>query len=201
MKDIRTEGVGSMLRTPELLAARAKHEAGELSPSELKRIEDAAVDETVAIQEQVGLDVVTDGEMGKTGFSNYLMERFSGFAPGVSRPQWKDLLEYPGVAARRAALSPSQLPTPHYECAGDIAVTDPNAIGRDIADLQAVIALIAFLLLRLAQQTQTAISSALAFARLVRANLMHARTLQALLDPEPPRTINPDQLSLALRKS
>ncbi|HEY5329664.1 MAG TPA: IS4 family transposase [Acidobacteriaceae bacterium] len=74
--------------------------------------------------------------------------------------------------------------------------TSENAIRT-----QAAIALIAFLLLRLAQEAQTAITSALAFAQLVRANLMHARTLQALLDPEPPRIINPHQLTLALCKS
>ena len=74
--------------------------------------------------------------------------------------------------------------------------TSENAIRT-----QAAIALITFLLLRLAQEAQTAITSALAFAQLVRANLMHARRLQALLDPEPPRVSNLHQLSLALCKS
>jgi hypothetical protein len=74
--------------------------------------------------------------------------------------------------------------------------TSENAIRT-----QAVIALIAFLLLRLAQETQTAITSALAFAQLVRSNLMHARRLQALLDPEPPRPSNLDQMSLTLCKT
>lgn len=74
--------------------------------------------------------------------------------------------------------------------------TSENAIRT-----QAAIALITFLLLRLAQDTQTAITSALAFAQLVRANLMHARRLQALLHPEPPQSSHPNQMSLALCKT
>jgi hypothetical protein len=52
--------------------------------------------------------------------------------------------------------------------------------------IQIACALIAFLLLRLAQATQTAITSPLAFARLVRDNLMHRRDLADL--SKPPRT-------------
>jgi hypothetical protein len=51
--------------------------------------------------------------------------------------------------------------------------------------IQIIVALIAFLLLRLAQATQQAIASPLAFARLVRANLMQRRRIDRLLDPEP----------------
>jgi IS4 transposase len=51
--------------------------------------------------------------------------------------------------------------------------------------IQIATALIAFLLLRLAQASQTAIASPLAFARLVRANLMHRRPIEALTRPPP----------------
>ena len=62
--------------------------------------------------------------------------------------------------------------------------------------IQVAVALIAFLLLRMAQATQQAITSPLAFARLVRANLMHRRRLDRLLTSEPPTPYNPDQLAL-----
>jgi hypothetical protein len=52
--------------------------------------------------------------------------------------------------------------------------------------IQIIVALIAFLLLRLAQTAQNAIQSPLAFARLVRANLMQRRRIDRLLGPEPP---------------
>jgi hypothetical protein len=58
--------------------------------------------------------------------------------------------------------------------------------------------LVAVLLLRLAQATQKAVTSPLAFARLIRANLMHKRDLRALLEPEPVVPINRSQLALSL---
>jgi hypothetical protein len=61
--------------------------------------------------------------------------------------------------------------------------------------IQVAVALIAFLLLRLAQATQKAVTSPLAFARLDRANLMHKRDLRALLGPEPAEPINRNQLA------
>jgi len=51
--------------------------------------------------------------------------------------------------------------------------------------IQISVALIAFLLLRLAQAAQKAVQSPLVFARLVRANLMHRRSIQNLAEPEP----------------
>jgi IS4 transposase len=71
--------------------------------------------------------------------------------------------------------------------------TSENAIRIQIAA-----ALIAFLLLRLAQICQCTIKSPLAFARLVRTNLLHKRPLDRLLAPFPPLVGNPNQLALAL---
>ena len=69
--------------------------------------------------------------------------------------------------------------------------TSENAVRAQIA-----VALIAYLLLRRAQATQRAIESPLAFARLVRSNLMHRRDLHNLLRPPPIPQTNPDQLAL-----
>ncbi len=63
--------------------------------------------------------------------------------------------------------------------------------------IQIAVALIAFLLLRLAQAAQQTVQSPLAFARLVRANLMHRRRIDRLLQTDPPPPTNPDQLLLA----
>ena len=69
--------------------------------------------------------------------------------------------------------------------------TSENAVRIQIA-----VALIAFLLLRMAQKTQDAIQSPLAFARLVRANLMHRRRIDRLLAPPTDPVQNPNQLML-----
>lgn len=72
--------------------------------------------------------------------------------------------------------------------------TSENAVRIQIA-----VALIAFLLLRLAQAAQQAIPSPLVFARLIYANLMHRRPINSLLDP-PPITQDQRQMSLSLCK-
>ena len=69
--------------------------------------------------------------------------------------------------------------------------TSQNAI-----QIQVAVALIAFILLRLAQAAQKAVQSPLAFARLVRANLMHRRRIDRLLDDDPIPAPNPNQLAL-----
>jgi 5-methyltetrahydropteroyltriglutamate--homocysteine methyltransferase len=76
---LRSDVVGSLLRPPFLLGAREQLERGELSPAAFKRIEDRAVDAAVALQEDAGLDVVTDGEMRRYAFYGHLVEALEGF--------------------------------------------------------------------------------------------------------------------------
>ncbi len=64
--------------------------------------------------------------------------------------------------------------------------------------IQVAVALIAYLLLKLANQATAVSKSLLAFARLVRANLMHRRPLDRLLKPPPPLRTDPRQLTLDL---
>ncbi len=58
----RADHVGSLLRPPELLAARADFAAGRISADELRGIEDAAITDVVRKQQEVGLASATDGE-------------------------------------------------------------------------------------------------------------------------------------------
>ena len=62
----RADHVGSLLRPPELLAAREQHRAGQLSDSKLAQLEDNAIAEVVRLQEDIGLQAVTDGEFRRT---------------------------------------------------------------------------------------------------------------------------------------
>jgi methionine synthase II (cobalamin-independent) len=79
MVTAHTDVVGSLLRPPELLEARERFDRGELPPPEFKRIEDAAVDDAVRLQEDAGLDVVTDGEMRRLSFQSGLPDAVDGF--------------------------------------------------------------------------------------------------------------------------
>ena len=79
MKTARADVVGSLLRPPELLAAQTQFAAGTLTPAEFKKIEDWAVDEAVALEEEAGLEIVTDGEMRRQSFKSQMTAAVEGF--------------------------------------------------------------------------------------------------------------------------
>jgi 5-methyltetrahydropteroyltriglutamate--homocysteine methyltransferase len=64
----RADHVGSLLRPPALLKARADHAAGAIGADELRAVEDDAVREVVAMQEGLGLQTATDGEFRRTSW-------------------------------------------------------------------------------------------------------------------------------------
>src|SRR5438132_10671695 len=75
----RSEVVGSLLRPTYLAAARQQHEAGQINAAEFKAIEDRAVNEAIALQENAGIDVITDGEMRRYAFYGHLIDSLDGF--------------------------------------------------------------------------------------------------------------------------
>ena len=64
----RADHVGSLLRPPELLAARGDAAAGRITPDELRAVEDDAIRDAVRMQEELGLRGVTDGEFRRTSW-------------------------------------------------------------------------------------------------------------------------------------
>src|SRR5690349_22929327 len=82
----RADTIGSLLRPPYLKLAREQYEAGQLEPTAYKETEDRAVDQAIAMQEAVGLDVVTDGELRRHTFIDQLIEQVEGLTldPGDS---------------------------------------------------------------------------------------------------------------------
>ena len=87
MVEARAEHVGSLLRPAALLDARKAHSAGRLEHGAFKAIEDAAVRDVVALQEEVGCPVVTDGELRRESFQSELAAAVDGFE-GVSIDAW-----------------------------------------------------------------------------------------------------------------
>jgi 5-methyltetrahydropteroyltriglutamate--homocysteine methyltransferase len=105
-----TDVVGSLLRPPELLRAREDVAAGSISQAEFKRIEDAAVDQAIALQEAAGLDVVTDGEMRRLSFQSQLPEAVAGFGEwDIDAFLWGDWKGIDGVVADQSTPRPKQL--------------------------------------------------------------------------------------------
>ena len=75
----RGEVVGSLLRPTYLVEARQQLESGQVSPAEFKAIEDRAVNEAIALQEDAGIDVITDGEQRRYAFFGHLIDSLNGF--------------------------------------------------------------------------------------------------------------------------
>ena len=75
----RSEVVGSLLRPTYLVEAREQLAAGQLTNAEFKAIEDQAVNESIALQENAGIDVITDGEIRRYAFYGHLIDALDGF--------------------------------------------------------------------------------------------------------------------------
>ncbi len=76
----RADHVGSLLRPPALLAARAEHAAGRLDGPGLRAAEDAAIRDAVARQEGLGLRAATDGEFRRTSWHMDFIYRLGGIS-------------------------------------------------------------------------------------------------------------------------
>jgi 5-methyltetrahydropteroyltriglutamate--homocysteine methyltransferase len=74
----RMEVIGSLLRPEYLKTARKDWEARRITTRAFKEVEDRAVDAMIALQENCGLDVITDGEMRRTHFIAPLTDVISG---------------------------------------------------------------------------------------------------------------------------
>ena len=73
----RADHVGSLLRPPRLRAARADFERGALSRAALTEVEDAAIRDVVKLQEDAGLEAVTDGEFRRKEWHMDFLKQFA----------------------------------------------------------------------------------------------------------------------------
>jgi 5-methyltetrahydropteroyltriglutamate--homocysteine methyltransferase len=83
----RVEHVGSLLRPPYLRDARAARARGDIPPADFKAVEDRAVREVIALQEELGLPVVNDGELRRESFQAELAAACDGIE-GASLDAW-----------------------------------------------------------------------------------------------------------------
>jgi len=81
----RADHVGSLIRTPELIAARERHAAGEIDADALRAVRERAILEVVALQEGVGLKSITDGEYNRGSWQTDFLLRFENVEPYQSR--------------------------------------------------------------------------------------------------------------------
>jgi 5-methyltetrahydropteroyltriglutamate--homocysteine methyltransferase len=131
-KRILTTHVGSLIRTPEL---KALAQSGGDDPELVRR----AIAEVVKKQAAIGLDIISDGEFGKSSWSNYVLSRITGFEirPDQLRPvEWlgRDLERFGQVIAREMPTALTGRPT--EACVSPIEYRDHGPIRRTIANFQ-----------------------------------------------------------------
>ena len=95
----RAEVVGSLLRPPALVEARASARAGDLAEEQLREAEDRAVDDALTLQREAGVDVATDGEMRRAVFFEFLISGLEG-SELVPRDPYR--IEFHGATAEDA---------------------------------------------------------------------------------------------------
>jgi 5-methyltetrahydropteroyltriglutamate--homocysteine methyltransferase len=74
----RADHVGSLLRPPELLRAREQHQQGTLSSAALRAIEDRCIRDVAKLQEEIGLQGITDGEYRRTIWHADFLRKIEG---------------------------------------------------------------------------------------------------------------------------
>jgi 5-methyltetrahydropteroyltriglutamate--homocysteine methyltransferase len=101
LRTIRTDVVGSLLRPVAVIEARQRFDQGEIDAEALHAIEDEAVREAVALQEAVGLDVISDGEMRRLNFQDSFGAAVEGYDASASTLQAYTRRVEGGTALRR----------------------------------------------------------------------------------------------------
>jgi 5-methyltetrahydropteroyltriglutamate--homocysteine methyltransferase len=134
-----TTHTGSLPRPEDLIRTMfAKEEGVPVDAAALAARIRSAVAEVVRKQTEAGLDVVDDGEMSKPSYATYPKDRLTGFG-GASHPlQYRDLVDFPGMA-RRVFGDPGRARRKTPACTGPIAVGDRTAADVDAANLRAAL--------------------------------------------------------------
>ncbi len=86
----RADHVGSLLRPGALRQAFRRHAAGEIGDDEFAGVQDACIREAVKLQEDTGLEVVTDGEFRRGSYWGRFVERIDGFEIRKAQFRFRD---------------------------------------------------------------------------------------------------------------
>jgi 5-methyltetrahydropteroyltriglutamate--homocysteine methyltransferase len=136
---ILTTHVGSLPRSAavtEVIFARERDDAaGSLGADVIA----TAVADVVRRQVEVGIDIVSDGEMSKISYATYIAKRFSGFAGDTPREPGQDLVEFPGLLtklAERGSTAKYRRP----RCVSHVQLSNAEPVRIDLQNLHAAAA-------------------------------------------------------------
>jgi methionine synthase II (cobalamin-independent) len=98
---LHADHIGSLLRPPELLEARAAHDRGDLSDDALERAEDDAIVAALEVQRAAGLQILSDGEYRRSWFAGGLPSVIDGLVVlGLISSKFPELESRDGLLAR-----------------------------------------------------------------------------------------------------
>jgi 5-methyltetrahydropteroyltriglutamate--homocysteine methyltransferase len=130
---ILTTHVGSLPRPRQVVDVLFAEDRGdEQDPRLIDDVLQDGVNEVVRLQEEAGLDVVSDGEMSKISYATYVRHRLTGFDGDSERPTPQDLDDFPRF--RDQLVSEGHSPTYRRPvCTGPIGIKDCTPVVRDVA--------------------------------------------------------------------
>jgi len=133
---ILTSHVGSLPRPDDVLRRIYAHQdEGVPFDDEYWDMVAKAVDEVVKQQKAAGIDIVSDGEIGKVGFTNYLSDRLEGLGGETVMWSFHDLAVVPEVAERQYQSEGGKricMPA----CVGELKYVGQEHVARDLANLR-----------------------------------------------------------------
>jgi 5-methyltetrahydropteroyltriglutamate--homocysteine methyltransferase len=137
---ILTTHVGSLPRPQDVVDLLFAQDRGEaINAAEFDRVVRNAVNETVRLQTDAGIDIIDDGEMSKISYATYIRHRLTGFEGDSARPTPQDLDDFPEYRDRLVKAGHSAT----YKrpvCKGPIAVKNLEPVRQDIARLKDALA-------------------------------------------------------------
>jgi 5-methyltetrahydropteroyltriglutamate--homocysteine methyltransferase len=139
---ILTTHVGSLVRPPGLLQAAAEARQSADARERYLTVLGRATADVVARQSQAGIDIVNDGEFGKSSWANYVLDRMTGFEPrpetryeavwlGRDRVRFREFME---AEFPRGAVGATG-----HACVGEIRYTGIEAINQNLSDLKSAL--------------------------------------------------------------
>jgi 5-methyltetrahydropteroyltriglutamate--homocysteine methyltransferase len=132
VREILTTHVGSLPRGEELVPLLLARDHGEPHDAvAFERLVQAAVEDAVAKQEAAGVSIVSDGELGKVGYSTYIKDRLAGFGGHVARKPALDLAPLPELR-RKLALIMGEQEFVRASCVGPVRLRNLDPCREDI---------------------------------------------------------------------
>ncbi len=139
MDKIKTTHVGSLPRSKKLSEILFKKDKNELfDQKELDKIIEEDVNKIVKKQIDIGIDIISDGEMSKISYATYVKDRLHGFSGESERRAPKDLDDFPSYKEKIAKSGG----TPIYTrpcCTADLKIKDTKSLTKDISNLKSAL--------------------------------------------------------------